>query len=1799
MLKDYELAEDNSQDTDCVGLSEENRIIYDNMIAAERSYLGIDFRYYKESTILRRIERRMGITGTENLNDYLDILLTSDTEKDALGRDFLIGVTEFFRDREAFESLGRNVLSELMEKEKKEIRIWSVACSTGEEAYTLAMMAEEYREERKSDVRIKIFATDANKEAITMAQRGIFGEEDVADVPEKYREKYFTKIENYYRVKDAVRKHIIFAKHDILRDAPFSKMDLIVCRNVFIYLKAEVQKRLIAAFYRLLNPEGALFLGSSESVGIFGEAFYQTDSKWKLYHKNLKQSARMEEEYNRILEREMAYQSQNNIIRHSKQTDFVKLLAKALESVIEAGILVNEKGEILHILNQAGEYMEFPKGIFEQNIRNCLKGSMGVLVDSMIHRITSSEENSISQKASGISDGLVDIQINKVNYNEDTFYLIHFVKETISAEKPLEVSQNELKDFRIHELEKALDAVSQRLQSAVEELESRNEELQSSNEEMIVSNEELQSTNEELKSVNEELYHVNGDYQKKIEELITANLDFDNLLVNAQIGALYIDNELHIRKITPIMAQNTLLLSSDVGRYIEHVRFMNQYLNFPEDVKTSLNREIVVEREVTSEEGITWLIRIRPYYNMEGKKEGALIVLFDVTKRLEAAKYELKLLTNNIPGGVTKMRYDNGLIIEYANEGMYQMMNMTREEFSSLYHNYYDRLVVPEDWVLVRQQIEAAIRTGELLRMEYRVKLPDGSTCWRMAQAMLLEERSAPILQCIISDITDLKETQNQLRSLVENIPSAVLRFYYDTERKLVRLIYMSDRGYEMIGYTKEEYEKKRAEQGEFFIFQQEEDQIFSVLDRIIQTGQEVRKEYHIQRLDGINIWVSMRSSIVAQEGNGYLIQGIASDITEQKESLNRIWQEQEKLHAIAEMSADLVFEYDICSDWMHYSNNRVDIIGQEVITEHYCENIIKSGLIYKDDMPVIRQFCQELKEGKPEIKLELRKKYADGIFHWSSIHAKTLTNREGKPVRVVGTTSNIDERKLEEEELKMRSERDSLTNLYNHMTIKTLVDEQLKGEEKESWLLIMDVDNFKQVNDSQGHLYGDAVLCSFADELNHVFQSPWTGRIGGDEFCVLAIGETRESICEKMELLNQRICKMCSSEGSEISISSSIGAARYQKENYEYGLLFKQADSALYYVKNHGKRGYQIFDPAVCKMDTEEGLWNNYEDNTMRKDALFADEQELLVFSLELLERVNDVQNAIKVICDRICHFFHFDDIIMLEKDRQGELNIRYRSSRFEERNGVKEADETCLENLKKICMADDKERIRIWNQEAARKFGGSFENTSLLCVALDKDILPDGYFVFWDRKKEHDWNSCTGILSRLANILCSKLMQYYENKQKEEHLAFIESYDALTQLPNYKKFLSLTEEYRKKHTDKKFFCTYSDFSNFQYLNETYGFAVGNEVLCQFAAVLRETCESAVYACHTNSDHFIVLHKGDEIGAVSHSFEQITKEFCNQMNKLYPLCKIMLVSGISKVDADNLDITYYIDNANVARKAAKRRAETCCMEFTDMMKRQLEKQMEMTATMQTALENGEFAVFLQPKIALADESIVGAEALVRWVKGDGTIIRPDDFIPLFEKNGFIKKVDFVVLEQVLRMLQYQLMKGKRAVPVSVNFSRRNQEDADFVDHIMECVNRYQVPPELVQAEVTESVYLYDLQTLNENMKRLKRNGVTVSIDDFGSGYSSLNILSKVSADVIKLDRQFLEESEMEKSTPEFLKSLVKMIKQLGFAIIAEGVETKEQIRMLKDAGCDQVQGYYYAKPMPMREFLEYLERNK
>ena len=402
-----------------------------------------------------------------------------------------------------------------------------------------------------------------------------------------------------------------------------------------------------------------------------------------------------------------------------------------------------------------------------------------------------------------------------------------------------------------------------------------------------------------------------------------------------------------------------------------------------------------------------------------------------------------------------------------------------------------------------------------------------------------------------------------------------------------------------------------------------------------------------------------------------------------------------------------------------------------------------------------------------------------------------------------------------------------------------------------------------------------------------------------------------------------------------------------------------------------------------------------------------------------------------------------------------------------------------------------------------------------------------------------------------------------------------------------------------QEEYPEKDFYIIYADFSNFRYLNERYSYAEGDRVLEDFAVKLQEFAYSKICG-RVTSNHFLVLCSDVDIDVLCHAFLTMSRSFCEEVNCRFDNGNLCIVSGIAKVEKQFGNISAAIDNANMARKHVKMLAsESDCCVFTDDMQKQAELEMEICAQMEQSLKKKEFCVYLQPKMELATGKIIGAEALVRWIKEDGSKIYPDQFIPIFERNGFITKVDFCILEQVLELQKQMQARGEKPLPISVNFSRRHQENEQFVEEVIELIKKYEVPSELLEAEITESIFINEWSVVEQNLRKLREHGIAVSIDDFGSGYSSLNVLPKVSADIIKLDRLFLTENPDTERSRNFLRNIIDMLKMLGFRVIAEGVETKQQMQFLKAVGCDYIQGYYLAKPMPVEQFEQFLNTYK
>ncbi len=618
-----------------------------------RNQTGHDFSNYKPNTIHRRIERRMAINQIDSINEYSVFIRHNPFEIETLFKELLIGVTNFFRDKDAFESLNRSIIPELLKNRNPEspIRVWVPGCSTGEEAYSLAILFQEQIDIVKQNYKIQIFATDIDIEAVEKARLGVYPESILMDVRMVRLAKYFTKENNTYRVNKSIRDMVVFAKQDIIKDPPFSNLDLISCRNLLIYFGAVIQKKVINLFHYALKQNAFLLLGNSESIGEFNDMFEAIDKKWKIFSRkgatlsNVSISNFVPPLFGKLKakERTMA-------INKNSKTEFRNMIDEILiEDYAPPCVIINSEFEVLYVYGSTGKFLEAAKGKASLNLSRMIREDMKKEVSSGVRKVLSSNSVVRYDGLKVKNDGgtiLVNLIIQPIKKTEALKGLIMILFEEVgnitllTKTKKIDMPISD-KDKIISELERDLKTRDEYLQSTVEEMETSNEELKSSNEELQSANEELQSTNEELEtsreelqSVNEELLTVNTELQKKIEELSQVSNDLNNLLAGSGIGTIFVDHGLKIQRFTPAATQIINLINTDVGRPLSDIvmRFVN-YSSLEEDVKTVLSNLIPKEAQVQMKNGSWFLMRIQPYRTLENVIEGAVLTFVDISEQ--------------------------------------------------------------------------------------------------------------------------------------------------------------------------------------------------------------------------------------------------------------------------------------------------------------------------------------------------------------------------------------------------------------------------------------------------------------------------------------------------------------------------------------------------------------------------------------------------------------------------------------------------------------------------------------------------------------------------------------------------------------------------------------------------------------------------------------------------------------------------------------------------------------------------------------------------------------------------------------------------------------------------------------------------------------------------------------------------------------------------------------------------------------------------------------------------------------
>ena len=635
-----------------------------------RAQTGHDVSLYKRSTIARRVERRMAVHRIERLDAYVRYLQQNPLEVEALFRDLLIGVTSFFRDTDAFKALEEQVIPRLFASKSADavIRVWAPGCSTGEEAYSIAILLQERMDVLKKSFKLQVFATDLDRQAIERARAGLYSASIAPDVSPERLARFFVQepVGGAYRVHKRIRDMLVFSEQDVIKDPPFSRLDLISCRNLLIYMGAELQKKLIPLFHYALNPGGFLFLGTSESVGEFTDLFATLERKSKVYQRREDVDSAHRSGTRQFLVPLMADRDAPRPTRKAPSES--KLLLRELterallQQYAPAGALINERGEILYLHGRTGLYLEPAPGEASMNILKMAREGLRRDLTTALHKAAAQLDPVCHPGLRVRTNGdftTVNLTVHPVTAGSDAaaetplFLVVFEEAPAADPERPKAGAADSVEgagesatdvDAHIKGLKQQLRAKEEYLQTTIEELETSNEELKSSNEELQSVNEEMQSTNEELEtskeelqSLNEELATINAELQQKVADLSRVSNDMNNLLAGTGIGTIFVDHQLLLQRFTPAVTQVINLIQTDLGRPVGHiVSNLVGYDCLVDDVQEVLDSLAPKEVEVQTRAGAWYSLRIRPYRTLENVIEGAVISFVDITETRRA-----------------------------------------------------------------------------------------------------------------------------------------------------------------------------------------------------------------------------------------------------------------------------------------------------------------------------------------------------------------------------------------------------------------------------------------------------------------------------------------------------------------------------------------------------------------------------------------------------------------------------------------------------------------------------------------------------------------------------------------------------------------------------------------------------------------------------------------------------------------------------------------------------------------------------------------------------------------------------------------------------------------------------------------------------------------------------------------------------------------------------------------------------------------------------------------------------------
>jgi two-component system CheB/CheR fusion protein len=772
-----------------------------------RMRTGHDFSYYKRATILRRIGRRMQVNGVDDLPGYLEFLRTHPGEPTALLQDLLISVTNFFRDRDVWEAVAKQIPELFKDKTSGDlVRVWVPACATGEEAYSIAMLLLEHARKLDAPPTLQVFACDLDEQAIQTARAGLYSEVIAADVSEERLRRFFVKELHNFRVKRELREMVLFAVHDLLKDAPFSRMDMVSCRNLLIYLNDAAQHRVFETLHFALKPHGRLVLGASESAEDAGALFSSIDKKHRIYVRepsiriglpvpsgptSLLRAIQVHEEAatapvvhgkNFVPEAPVAFPAQS--LRRRDRASLAELHFRLVERYAPPSVIVNADEDIVHISEHAGAFLKVAGGEPTHNLLRVVNPNLRVALRTTLFRAAETNAPAESFDVPADIEGqncVVDIRVAPAPEIAPGYRLVMFEKRS-SPRKPAQAGEPPLPpEPLLRHLERELEQVKAHLRDTVEqyegsteELKANNEELQAMNEELRSATEELETSREELQSINEELSTVNQEMKAKVDELAHTNSDLQNLMASTAIATVFLDRDLAIMRYTPSAVSIFHMIPTDVGRPLAHLKHHLEYPELIADAAKVLDTLVPVEREVRGD-GHSYLARVQPYRSQEDHIAGVVLTLIDVTERnrvveaLRESEERMRMLLESAKEYAI-FTTDRERRVDSWNTGAETMFGYSGSEILG---KSADLLFTPEDRARgdPEREMQTAMDKGRAGNERWHAR-KNGSTFFGYGSVMPLRDRSGELrgFLKIMADLTENKRTQEALREQMDEL---------------------------------------------------------------------------------------------------------------------------------------------------------------------------------------------------------------------------------------------------------------------------------------------------------------------------------------------------------------------------------------------------------------------------------------------------------------------------------------------------------------------------------------------------------------------------------------------------------------------------------------------------------------------------------------------------------------------------------------------------------------------------------------------------------------------------------------------------------------------------------------------------------------------------------------------------------------------------------------------------------------------------------------------------------------------